>query len=203
MNKLIKREQDVHGTSWNTVHDGYFGDSAVAAPLVKTIRQVAAAARPDTIIDLGGGTGFLLSRVMTEGVRRGTSLVNLDDSPTQLRAARSRGITCLRGSVDAFSRRATGFERTRCLFVIRSVLHYFGRRGLSRVLRRLRAQTQPGEFFVHQTASFRRAQDAACLNDIYAMMHTRKWYPTVAALSTALRKRGWKVWGYPPLRRCD
>lgn len=203
MNRLIQREKNVHGTAWHTVHDGYFADAAVASPLVKTIRQVAAVAQPDAIIDLGGGTGFLLGRVLAEGLERETSLINLDDSSMQLRAARSRRITCLQGSVEAFSRRDAGLHRTRCLFVMRSVLHYFGQRGLGRVLRRLRAQARPGEFFVHQTASFRRTRDAACLNDLYATMRTPKWYPTVAALSTALRAAGWNVLAIspaPPLR---
>ena len=203
MNKLIQREKGVHGTAWHTVHDGYFADAEVARPLVTTIRQVAAAAQPDAIIDLGGGTGFLLRRVLAEGIDHGTSLINLDDSSAQLRAARSRGITCLHGSVEAFSRHAAGLDRTRCLFIMRSVLHYFGQRGLGRVLRGLRAQARPGEFFVHQTASFRRTRDAACLNDLYTMMRTPKWYPAVAALSTSLRAAGWNVLNIspaPPLR---
>jgi hypothetical protein len=54
MNRQIDRERDVHGTRWNTVHDGYFGDPAVAAPLIRTIRDQACRSKPSTIVDLGG-----------------------------------------------------------------------------------------------------------------------------------------------------
>jgi hypothetical protein len=62
--------------------------------------------------------------------------------------------------------------------MMRSVLHYFGKDGLRPVLRHLRAQAKPGEYFIHQTASFERVRDANCLNNLYAMMRTQKWYPT-------------------------
>ncbi len=203
MRAHIAREQEVHGARWERVHDGYFSDPAVAAPLVRSIRQAARASKPDTIVDLGGGTGALLSLLRAAGAAPGASMINLDDSPRQLRAARSRRFSCLRRSVDSFSRRDLGPEAGRCLFVMRSVLHYFGCAGLRRVLRHLRAQARPGEFFVHQTASFRRRRDAEVLNALYRMMRTSKWYPTAAVLRKALRAAGWKVLEVrpaPPLR---
>jgi hypothetical protein len=66
------------------------------------------------------------------------------------------------------------------------------------VLRHLHAQIKPGEFFVHQTASFSSQQDADCLNDLYRMMRTQKWYPTVDFLCTCLREEGWVVMEISP-----
>jgi len=193
MNEQIKREEGVHGRQWNAVHRGYFSDPVVAAPLVRKIQELAHKSRPDMIIDLGGGSGFVLSKLLAAGVERGVSLVNLDDSDIQLDAAGKTGLSCVRGSVDSFSRRDVGTEDGRFLFIMRSVLHYFGEDGLRPVLRHLRAQAKQGEFFVHQTASFRRRQDASCLNELYHMMRTQKWYPTVDFLRKCLRAEGWRV----------
>jgi SAM-dependent methyltransferase len=185
------------------VHEGYFSDPAVAAPLVREVRKAADAIRPDTMVDLGGGTGFLLSRLRAAGVEPGVALVNLDDSSAQLAAAEAAGFPCFHGSVNSFVRRDIGAGEGRCLFIMRSVLHYFGKDGLRPVLRHLRSQARPGDFFVHQTASFHRRRDADCLNDLYRMMRTSKWYPTVAFLRQCLRTEGWDVRKSvpaPPLR---
>ncbi|HRT06650.1 MAG TPA: hypothetical protein P5204_13225, partial [Kiritimatiellia bacterium] len=56
-------EQAVHGSSWGRVHGGYFSDTEVARPLVAAVRDVARETRPDRIVDLGGGTGFLLAQL--------------------------------------------------------------------------------------------------------------------------------------------
>ncbi|MEI8243490.1 MAG: class I SAM-dependent methyltransferase [bacterium] len=193
MNDPINREKESHGAHWNAVHEGYFSDPGVAAPLVRKVLEAARASKPGTLVDLGGGTGFLLSRLRAEGVDPGIRLVDLDDSPAQVAAAETAGISCLLKAVDAFSRRDIGPEDGRCLFLMRSVLHYFGKDGLRPVLRHLRAQMRPGEFFVHQTASFARQQDADCLNTLYQLMRTTKWYPGVAFLCDCLREEGWQV----------
>jgi hypothetical protein len=135
----------------------------------------------------------LLSLLLAEGIDRKVSLVNLDASDTQLEAATKAEFSCVRGSVDSFSRRDVGNEEGRFLFMMRSVLHYFGEDGLRPALRHLRAQTRPGEFFVHQTASFRNQRDADCLNDLYKIMRTPKWYPTVDFLRGCLQDEKWQV----------
>ena len=175
------------------MHGGYFSDPDVAAPFISAIERSAAESRPDVITDLGGGTGFLLSQLLATDVGRGASLVNLDDSAAQLDVAEDAGISCVHGSADAFRRADLGPPDSCFLFMMRSVLHYFGKNGLRPVLRHLHSQTRPGELFVHQTASFRRRQDADCLNELYAMMRTEKWYPTVDFLRESLEAEGWEV----------
>lgn len=198
VNDQIQREKDVHGERWNSVHNGYFVDPAVAEPLVRTIREVAGRARPDMIVDLGGGNGALLSQLRASGMTPGISLVDLDASATQLAAARAAGFDCLSGSVDSFSRGDLGIGSGSLLFVMRSVLHYFGQDGLRPVLRHLRAQAKPGELFVHQTASFVRQQDADCLNSLYRMMGSPKWYPTSDFLDDCLSRESWTVQAHVP-----
>ena len=50
-----------------------------------------------------------------------------------------------------------------------------------------------GERFVHQTAAFSNAAEAACLNTLYRFMRTQKWYPTVSDLERRLADSGWRV----------
>lgn len=193
MNDQIQREQNVHGRRWNEVHSGYYSDPAAAAPLVRKIIGLAGKTKPDVILDLGGGNAFLLSRIGKAGIAPEVSLVNLDDSSIQLDAAQEAGFPCIRGSVDTFQRQDIGTEDKRFFWIMRSVLHYFGIEGLRPVLRHLRAQARPGEYFVHQTASFKSQEDADCMNALYGMMGTPKWYPAVDFLCECLQKEGWRV----------
>ncbi len=189
MKDRTARERVVYGPAWDHVHGGYFSDPSVARPLVEAAWKAFRAAKPGVIVDVGGGTGFVLRRLVARGLPAGVRLINLDPSTRQLRADRSRRIRTLRGSLEAFERPAGG----RVMLIMRSALHYEGRSGLLPALRRLRAQAKDGELFIHQTACFARADDARRLNEVYRLMGTTKWYPTIAALRRALRRTGWKV----------
>ena len=175
------------------MHGGYFSNSVVAAPLVQKVRDLAGESKADVIIDLGGGVGSVLSELVADGIRPDVSFVNLDDSTKQLEAASKAGLSCVRGSVDSFARPDVGPEDAHFLYMMRSALHYFGKAGLRPLLRHLHAQTKAGEFFVHQTASFVHQRDADCLNELYTMMGTEKWYPTVESLRESLTGEGWQV----------
>lgn len=189
----IQREEAIHGARWESFHGGYFSDPAVAAPLIAKILEYAGASRADAIVDLGGGTGYLLSRLRACGLGPAVSLIDLDDSERQLEAAGKNGLSCVRAAVDQFSRSDLSPGDRRFLFMMRSVLHYFGENGLSSTLQHLRAQARPGEFFIHQTASFQNGPDADFMNALYQLMQTRKWYPTVDVLRTALTQADWRV----------
>ncbi|MEI6970099.1 MAG: class I SAM-dependent methyltransferase [bacterium] len=193
MNRHIQREAIVHGEAWNSIHDGYFSDGAVAAPLVGKVRELAAESRARRIVDLGGGNGFLLRQIRAAGLDPEVCLVNLDASGAQLAAASGSGISCINGSLDAFERRDLGAEDVSTLFAMRSVLHYFGREGLHPAIRHIRKQVRAGEFWVHQTAAFKESRDADCLNGLYGMMRTSKWYFTVKQMTASLEAAGWCV----------
>lgn len=186
-------ERAVHGSPWGRMHGGYFSDPEVARPLVEVVRGAWAESRPDRIVDLGGGTGFLLARLRMAGIGAGTTLVDLDGSAAQLAEAEKAGISCVCGSVETFRRAEVVPAGRKALFAMRSVLHYSGERGLMPLLEHLRAQAEPGEFWVHQTASFEREDDARCLNALYRKMRTGKWYPTVADLRARLAAAGWSA----------
>ena len=49
------------------------------------------------------------------------------------------------------------------------------------------------EIFLHQTACFKKKQDADCLNSLYEQMNTGKWYPTLKELQQHLEKSGFKI----------
>ena len=185
-------EQAVHGATWGRMHGGYFSDPEVARPLVAAVRGAWAAARPERIVDLGGGTGFLLAQIRAAGFA-GVPLAVLDDSAPQLAEAEKAGLGCVRGSVGTFRRAEVAPAGQQVLWIMRSVLHYAGESGLDPLLRHLRAQAEPGECWIHQTACFERPEDAAGLNALYRKMRTEKWYPTVADLQARLAAAGWRA----------
>jgi hypothetical protein len=186
-------EQAVHGPFWARMHGGYFSDPETARPLVEAVRQIHAESRPDVVVDLGGGTGFLLVQLKASGLGSESALVNLDCSAAQLKAAGGAEIFSVHGSVDGFRRDEVVPAGRTALWLMRSVLHYAGENGLDPVLRHLRSQAAPGEFWLHQTACFEREEDAACLNALYRKMRTEKWYPAVGDLRDRLESSGWRV----------
>ena len=203
MSEAIRREEKVHGAKWESVHGGYFSDPAVAAPLAEKAKELIEATGAEAVVDLGGGTGYVLGRIRAAGVGDGVAMTVLDGSAAQLAAARAGGFAAVKGAVDAFARGEVVPEGKRALFTMRSVLHYFGEAGLGRTLAHLRRQAREGEYFLHQTASFARREDAECLNELYREMGTGKWYPAVERLEETLAAGGWRVagkWPAAPLR---
>ena len=192
MNELLQREAGVHGQHWQTVHGGYFSDPAIAAPIVQKALELARRSHARRIVDLGGGTGFLLSQLQRSGLDPRLPLVVVDESEAQTEIARASGFLCVQKGIEKFLRQELG-DNGPCLWMMRSVLHYFGEDGLRPALRHLRRQILPGEFFIHQTASFEHPQDADCLNTLYRLMGSPKWYPTVTTLRQILEEEGWEV----------
>lgn len=192
------REENVYGKNWNSVHAGYFSNPVIAAPLVQKIRDVILSSRPDRLVDLGGGTGFLLRELDRQRLVDGIQLVNLDVSPTQLAAVSEARIRTIQHSLTDFTRADVGLISSRFLFIMRSVLHYYGKDGLKPALGHLRQQMRHGEVFVHQTACNDEPADANCLNRLYERMQTGKWYPTTAQLVQALEYAGWTVTDISP-----
>ena len=198
MNEQIGREESVHGEQWGELHGGYFSDPAISQPFVEKVKDALTKSRADVVVDLGGGTGFLLSQLSAQRHCGGLTLVNIDGSDVQLASAREAGITCVRALVTDFRRSDIGPKDKRFLFMMRSVLHYFGEAGLLPVLLHLHSQAKEGEVFVHQTASFEDKRDAACLNALYRHMNSDKWYPTVRELESNTTKAIWRVTDMAP-----
>ncbi len=193
MEDHIGTEKVVHGRRWGALHGGYFSDPTIARPLVETAKGILAKSPTDVVVDLGGGTGFLLSQLASTGVVADAALVNVDCSEAQLALIDEEGISSVRTPIGDFRRGDVAAEDKRFFFMMRSVLHYFGEKGLSPLLRHLRDQAEIGEFFVHQSASFDTEEEAACLNALYRHMRTCKWYPTVNDLKRRLADSGWRV----------
>jgi len=193
MNEQINREESIHGKQWGELHGGYFSDPAIAQPFVERVKELLMESHSDVVVDLGGGTGFLLSQLAAQRVCAGLALVDLDGSDVQLALAREAGITGVRAMVTNFLRSDVGPIDKRFLFMMRSVLHDLGEEGLLPVLLHLYSQAKEGEIFLHQTASFEDKGDAACLNALYRHMNSDKWYPTVIELESSMTKAGWRL----------
>lgn len=192
INQQINRESKVHGEQWNNMHDGYFSDSAIARPLIEKISHHLKESRPDVVVDLGGGTGFVLQELMTGGALKNVIPVNLDCSPNQLDAMKKCGISCLNGMISDFKRKDIAVDK-KIFFIMRSVLHYFGREGFIPLLRHVRDQAAVGERFINQTACFESELHARLANVLYREMATPKWYPVVSELRAGMASANWRL----------
>jgi SAM-dependent methyltransferase len=193
MRREISKEIGIHGPQWHTLHGGYFSDATIAGRFIEEVRKAIAASHPEVLVDLGGGTGYLLAELIKHNVDSDIRLVNLDCSDAQLAMARHRRISSICGSIADFMRIDVDQESKRFLLIMRSVLHYFGRDGLMPLLNHLRSQMKEGEIFVHQTASFESGREACCINMLYKLMGTSKWYPTIKELCRCIEKAGWTI----------
>jgi len=189
----LNRECAVHGAEWDRVHGGYFSNTTIAEPLAKLIHAAADRIKPQVIADLGGGTGFLLHELARRGLATHTRLVNFDSSDEQLSQRHDPRVNRVQGSLMGLRRRQLAKKEEVTLFVMRSVLHFFGHDGLTPMLQKLRSVMHPGEYFIHQSACFEDARAAACLNRLHELMSTDKWYPLRAGLCMALVEAGWRV----------
>ena len=194
----VTKEKGSHGRQWNVLHGGYFSNPAVAAPLIEAILNAIDISGTEVIVDLGGGTGFLLHELINCDIVPDIRLVDVDISERQLAAICHNRIVPVHEELTGFMRGDADRETKRFLFVMRSALHYHGRKGLFPVLRHLSSQMKSGEFFVHQTACFERAVDARLMNTLYTRMGTGKWYPTVKRLCECLESAGWKIMSVTP-----
>jgi SAM-dependent methyltransferase len=193
MNEEIEKEIGIHGDRWEGLHQGYFSDPAISRHLVEEIISAVEVSDPTVLVDLGGGTGYLLSEVLKRGINPDIRLINLDLSLRQLNRTGLERIKTLEASLAEFQRPLIASDSDRVLFFMRSALHYFGQSGLGPVLCHLREQMKKGEYFIHQTACFTSRIGADCLNTIYAGMGTTKWYPLVSVLIPILESTGWEI----------
>jgi len=120
-------------------------------------------------------------------------LINLDASAEQLDQGSDPRVKRIEASLSELRRAQFAKKDETALFIMRSVLHYFGSDGLVPILKKLRRVMQPGEYFLHQTACFEEVAAAKCLNKLYELMGTDKWYPMRTALCMALTEAGWQV----------
>jgi len=186
-------EKGVHGRQWHAVHDGYFADPEVVLPFLDTISHEILKCTPNVVADLGGGTGFVLSELAKRHPEAPIKYINVDISTKQLCECKYNVITSLQVSATDITRGALVNDGGSLMFIMRSLLHYLGYHGVTPFLKHLRAQMKPGETMIHQTACFGSYEEADCVNHLYALMRTGKWYPIVKSLTQILNKTGWQV----------
>jgi SAM-dependent methyltransferase len=187
----ISRERSVHGEAWRSVHGRYFSDPNVARPFLDEIMASFEIRRPDTIADIGGGTGLMLRRLYEIASLGLTRLVNVDASQEQLEACREPNLKKVCGSIMDLDRAQLAEDGSLTL-ISRSVLHYFGQeqRGF---LEKLRSLLRTGEVFVHQPACFEGPDRTACMNDLYRIMGLNKTYYELQGLEELHRRAGFEV----------
>jgi hypothetical protein len=93
MEDHIGTEKIVYGQHWGTMHGGYFSDHAIARPLIETAKGILAKSPVDVVVDLEGGTGFLLNQLVSHRIGANMALVNIDCSEAQLDLIDAIGIS--------------------------------------------------------------------------------------------------------------
>jgi hypothetical protein len=196
--RVIAKETGIHGTAWDSFHGGYFSDLSVARPLIEKACGAIVSSQPDVVVDLGGGTGYLLKALQESCPGLTARLVNIDLSGKQLSESAHECIQTVQCPIETFTRTNIDPHAERFLFLMRSALHYMGKHGIYPFLLHLRSQMKKDEFFVHQTACFDRERDAFCLNILYQLMDTEKWYLPTHELKSLLEQSGWEVVSVAP-----
>ncbi len=199
----ISREISAHGEQWDSIHDGYFSNVTIARPFIETITKYLSESDSEVVVDLGGGTGFILRELIAKRLSKRIIPVNMDCSATQLNAIGESGICCIHRLISEFNRSDLSTFGGRIFFIMRSVLHYFGETGLIPVLQHIRDQAQTGEMFIHQTACFENLVDGQCINALYREMGTPKWFPQADELHDRMAKANWEIMDMfpgPPLK---
>jgi hypothetical protein len=189
----ILREMAIHGLRWEKLHGGYFSDPVIASVFIKKIIQNMKAFPPDVLVDLAGGTGYILNEVSKYHMNPAMRFVNIDLSGKQLSRNIHPKISNIRACISDFKRSAIDAQGKRFLFIMRSAFHYLGKDGIKPILEHLHSQMKKGEYFIHQSASFAFRKDVCCINSLYKEMGTEKWYPTVRELRKFLENAGWSI----------
>lgn len=194
LEEAVARETAVHGRRWAAQYGGYFNDPAVAAPLLEVIEDALREKTPDVLVDLGGGTGFILAELIRRGkLPPGTKLYDMDLSDRQLESLPDPRIRPLKSSFLEFQRAAVAAGTERLMLITRSTLHYAGLAGQKPLLRHLRGQLRPGELFIHQTACNARPEDALLVDELLERLHSEKWLPPLGSLLTLCEGAGFRV----------
>jgi len=131
----LKNEIGVHGKQWHTVHDGYFADPEVVLPFLNTISHEILNCTPNVVADLGGGTGFVLSKLAKRHPEASIKYVNVDISAKQLCECKYNVITSLQASAADITREALVKDDGSLMFIMRSLLHYLGHHGVTPFLK--------------------------------------------------------------------
>jgi trans-aconitate methyltransferase len=190
----VKKEMNVHGQRWGTIFGNYFSDSEAARPLVEAILQAIEQSHPAVVADLGGGTGFILKELLKRHSLPGVRLVNVDVSPSQLSECKDSRIVLLQTSVAKITRQELqAGANSSLLLIARAIIHYFSQSDQRLLLRHLRSQQKNGEIFVHLSSCFQNKRDAECMNLLYELMGTQKWFGSRAEMEAVLKEEGWSL----------
>jgi len=193
----VAKETNIHGSIWNKIHSGYFSSPEKAATLLDMIKKTVVQYKPKVIVDLGAGTGTVLHWLSEILNQPKPKLIAMDISDAQLVVIEELYPDQIIPLKDSF----TNFDRNNIkpladsstLFISRSTFHYVGEEFFSVLIRHIRNQMNTGEHLIHQTACFANANDAQLLNDLYALMHSAKWYPSLDLMKQVFEKNRFKL----------
>ena len=190
---MLKSEKRIFGDKWKFAHNGYFSDNEVSKKLISLITKLILESNTKIVTDLGGGTGYILNKLLSNNKLNEIKLLNIDKSDIQLAEIEATEIIPIKKSFYSFIRDDVAYDSTKLMLIARSILHYAGKSNLNKLLLHISSQLNKEEYFIHQSASFTNLNDAECLNSLYSMMNTGKWYTTKDILQNRLNESGFSV----------
>jgi len=102
---MREEEKQIYGTKWSNIVNGHFSNPDISSPFIKFITKRLIETTPDVVVDIGGGTGFLLSQLIDNGIddiKKNIKLVNIDVSKAQIKAIINKRIIGYEASVTNF-----------------------------------------------------------------------------------------------------
>ncbi|HNX91061.1 MAG TPA: methyltransferase domain-containing protein [Candidatus Omnitrophota bacterium] len=191
--KWNKLEARFYGKKWDIIHGGYFSDPAKSKYFVGMITAACKKEKPDAVVDLGSGSGFILNEISKRRLGCAPRFIGVDSSEKQLEVCKSRGMGCINASAEKFKRSMAVKKNEKLMLIMRSVLHYMKAKDQPKFFEHLRGQMKKGERFIHQTACFEGRNEVAAMNRCYKLMRTTKTYFTPQDLKKMMAKAGFRT----------
>lgn len=199
---MSEEEKQIHGTKWSNVLEGHFFNKNVSFPFIKFITEKLVETTPDIVVDIGGGTGFLLNQLINNGIdeiKKDIKLINIDMSEIQITNIINKRIIGYESSAINFSRSLLDKnDDKKITFIMRYVLHYFGPNVIKDALTNIRSQMKTGELLIHHTLCTDTEEDGIVINYFYRNFagiynKSHKWIPSFQQIEELLNSSGFII----------
>jgi hypothetical protein len=194
LSPLAEAQAHQFASRWEHLHHGYFADHGVLKFYVDTVESLLPECKPDVIVDLTGTRGQVLEEISARHSSADFRLIKIGLADSITPAGLHPRIEVLQQPILDLNREQLCPHGQHMMLLMRSLLHFFGEENQCFFLRHIRTLMDKGEYFIHQSACFRRSKEADCLNTIYSHMErTDKWFPTFDQMELNLTRSGFRT----------
>ncbi len=158
--------------------------------------------RPDVLVDIGGGSGSIISQLAERDAWRKVRFMNLDLSYENGNISQGTGPFSSSSHGAEIKREKLVEEGQRLMMINRSPLQTLGMDNQRPFISKMRRLMRPGEAIVMQVSCFDSEEAKDCMNTLQSLMGTGDWYPTRSLVESMMKASGWEVLGWndsPPM----